>query len=94
MTYDQIFLSALGIVTAAYVFLKAHKTQVDGEVEKAREKSAGAKAIADIMTILTSQGNTLTGHGNQLDEHKKRIDHIENKYIETLQDAFNHYVKK
>lgn len=94
----EFVLSQITIVASVAIgvlgVIKIHKDHVNGEVEKAREKSVGAKAIADVVSKLSDHERIINNHEDQLKDMEKRQDKMDSEYLETLKDVLNHYIKK
>jgi hypothetical protein len=94
MTAEQMFMALAGMVIAAYTILQLHRKHVEGEVDKAKEKSVGATAIAGVLKTITEHEAKLNDHDGRLTKMDQRQERMEKEYLDALKDIVHHYTSK
>jgi Tfp pilus assembly protein PilO len=91
---DALLLSALGMLTAAFVLLKGWKEYVRGEVDKSKEQSVGATALEDQDGKITEIKNELNELKLQVKDNASlriKVDKLEQDFMELLKQSVNYW---
>lgn len=94
MTLYEIIGGIFGLAISAFTVVQMHKDRMNADIEKAREKSVGAKAIADLLNQLSGHEQRLNTHDNRMTRIEEQQKHMDREYLKTLQDFVNHYTRK
>lgn len=97
MPFDALILSALAILTAAFVAIKGWKEFVRGEVDKAKEQSVGATAIRGQNEKIDEVLEELKELKRQVKDNaelRDRVNKLDNDFKELLQTSLRYWQER